>query len=341
MASLLELEAVDDACSEQGFAFDGELSDTGSDLDGFINHGEVAEDVSLHRAFDQSGDLPSHMRTVRDEASSSEELSSCESVADYDSDSSRGSEGSADRRLYDSDSDMDDSDSARVGSASPSQGAAAAAPAARRQRREPADAAKTASAAFREHLLQLRKSSGGAAADDVHAVLGTSRDHPRLLECLLAVSGAVESEEAVSLEAVLDAGVTRQREALALQRQQLSGVERVTHRTHRSLYMQRPRVVMELARKVHRLLRCLDTLVVKLRTRSILVGTELALDDGVVLRNLQRRCGGGSADAAESPVRLLWRVLEGAYQAELGVDAAREQRQRNALRNAISNNGLA
>jgi hypothetical protein len=35
-------------------------------------------------------------------------------------------------------------------------------------------------------------------------------------------------------------------------------------------------------------------LAVKLRARSILVGTELALDDGVVLRNLQRRCGGGS-----------------------------------------------
>ena len=79
-------------------------------------------------------------------------------------------------------------------------------------------------------------------------------------------------------------------------------------------------------------------LAVKLRARSILVGTELALDDGVVLRNLQRRCGGGSADAAaaESPVRLLWKVLEGAYQAELGIDAARERQQWNALRNAIS-----
>ena len=134
---------------------------------------------------------------------------------------------------------------------------------------------------------------------------------------------------------MLDAEVTRQREALALQRQQLSRVERVSQRTHSSLYL-RLRVVQELARKVHRLLRCLDMLAVKLRARSILVGTELALDDGVVLRNLQRRCGGGSADAAESPVRLLWRVLEGAYQAELGVDAAREQRQCQALRNAVS-----
>jgi hypothetical protein len=89
---------------------------------------------------------------------------------------------------------------------------------------------------------------------------------------------------------VLDAEVTRQREALALQRQQLSRVERVSQRTHSSLYLRRPRVVQELAQKVHRLLRCLDMLAVKLRARSILVGTELALDDGVVLRNLQRRC---------------------------------------------------
>ena len=36
MASLLELEADDDACSEEGFAFDGERSDTGSDLDELV-----------------------------------------------------------------------------------------------------------------------------------------------------------------------------------------------------------------------------------------------------------------------------------------------------------------
>ena len=102
-----------------------------------------------------------------------------------------------------------------------------------------------------------------------------------------------------------------------------------------------------MAQKVYRLLRCLDELEVKLRVRSGLVGATLALDRGVVLRNLRRgyeREGGegnvGVAAAELPAVHMLWVVLERAHEAELAKDAARAQRQHNVLRNAIVSVGI-
>ena len=79
------------------------------------------------------------------------------------------------------------------------------------------EARSAAGSAFRKHVRELRKARAGACTVDVHGLRGTERDHPRLLESLLAVCGVGEAAqegggaggEAAALGAALDAEVVR------------------------------------------------------------------------------------------------------------------------------------
>lgn len=117
------------------------------------------------------------------------------------------------------------------------------------------------------------------------------QDHPRLLECVLAVCGAGELERAGAgeeAEAVLNAEVAHRQGELKDERRRRRRLgKHVSQTTHRSLYRQF-KFLEALARKVHRLLRCLDDLEVKLGVREGLVGATLALDRSV-------EGGGGAA----------------------------------------------